>query len=80
MPSIPHCYSPLAKADVMDPCDVFWDLSLKPELQASNETLGGENDDVEPEWMNSDDDDGNDVFTVFSLELDEQVSRVCLLI
>ena len=76
IPSIPHCYSPLA--DVADPCDVFWDLSLMPELQASSETLAaGDSDEAEPEWMNSDEDD-DDVFTVFRLELDEQVGWVCL--
>ena len=76
IPSIPHCYSTLDAADIPDPSDVFWDLSLMSGFQVSSEILDGstvEVNEAEPKWMNADDDD-DDIFTVCSLEVDQQVS------
>ena len=81
IPSIPYCYSTLDAADVPDPSDVFWDLSLMSEFQVSSETLDGstaEVNEAEPKWMNADDDD-DDIFTVCNLEVDQQVSWQCFI-
>ena len=81
IPSIPHCYSTLDTANAPDPSDVFWDLSLMSEFQVSSETLDASTEEVnvaEPEWMNAADED-DDIFTVCNLEMDQQVSWLCVL-